>query len=95
MKWPGAAFESLLPRLNEDIERMVHTLTFKWKGCIELIEALENHPAVRGAGIQGLPENYRLENLEGPKSDGGHLLTGTAQNMARAMMHTAIRSKLE
>ena len=89
-----ADFESLRPRLNEDIERMVRTLTFKWKGCIELIEALENHPVVQAAGIKGFPESYRLEKLEGPKGDEGLLLTETAQNMARAMMHTAIRSRL-
>ncbi len=73
-----------------DKDRVIKTLTHKWKGCISLIAELKEHPDVKAAGISDLPEDYRLEKLEGPKADDGKLLEDTARAMASAVLDVAL-----
>ncbi|KLN60906.1 hypothetical protein WH96_10680 [Kiloniella spongiae] len=73
-----------------DKDRVIKTLTHKWKGCISLIAELKEHPDVTAAGITDLPENYRLEKLEGPKADDGKLLEDTARAMVAAVLDAAL-----
>ncbi|WP_085901511.1 hypothetical protein [Kiloniella majae] len=73
-----------------DKDRVIKTLTHKWKGCISLIAELKEHPDVTAAGIADLPKDYRLEKLEGPKADEGKLLEDTARAMASAVLDVAL-----
>ncbi|KKJ77196.1 hypothetical protein WH95_09080 [Kiloniella litopenaei] len=73
-----------------DKDRVIKTLTHKWKGCISLIAELKEHPDVKAAGIEDLPEDYRLEKLAGPKADDGKLLEDTARAMASAVLDAAL-----
>ena len=73
-----------------DKDRVIKTLTHKWKGCISLIAELKEHPDVKAAGIADLPESYKLEKLEGPKADDGKLLEDTARAMVSAVLDAAL-----
>ena len=97
MKRPGFSnleFSDKFSQITQDKDRVIQTLTLKWKACISLIDELKVHPDVVAAGIEDLPSDYKLEKLAGPKADEGKLLTDTAQAMVRAILDAALKRVL-